>query len=149
MSFDIKKPKLTGKTELDKKLISKYKSEITKKINNIVVLYQYGVIDKETAEKKIQELKQKYYSFGKKIRGRKIKAKISTVKFKIPKVKAPSAPKISAPAIKTGEIKIPVKKKRVSLRAWRSIAPTGEMLKAAEYRPRKIMFKMPVVRERL
>jgi len=49
-------PELTGQKELDKKLISKYKGEITRKKNDILELFEQGVISSEEAEKQLSKL---------------------------------------------------------------------------------------------
>ena len=50
-SFQPKKPELTGNEKLDAKLISKYKSDNTKKQGDVVELYEQGQITAEEAEK--------------------------------------------------------------------------------------------------
>jgi hypothetical protein len=74
LSFQPKEPTLTGNSELDKKLVSKYKGQITKKTNDIVALYEKGIISKDEAEKMLQDLKIKVDKVNTKIgKGKKIK----------------------------------------------------------------------------
>lgn len=53
---EITPPKLTGNSKLDKKLISKYKGALTTRENDIVDLYNAGKIDKDQAEKMLNEI---------------------------------------------------------------------------------------------
>lgn len=103
----IKEPKYTGFAEVDKKLKSSYKSAITKRINNIVKLYEEGQLSAEEAERYINELKAKSSSTGSgstKSKGGKIT--IKAPKYNIPKIsvkfqETPSTIKLkSAPKIK-------------------------------------------------
>lgn len=96
-SFQPEAPELTGNTELDKKLISKYKGQLTQKANDIVSLYEAQKITKEEAEKQLEELKVKSNSLKKgstKSKGGKITiAKVATPtvrKFKLPTIKLPN-----------------------------------------------------------
>lgn len=50
-------PKLTGNTELDKKLISKYKSQVTTRTNDIAKLYELGKLSASEAEAELAKLK--------------------------------------------------------------------------------------------
>lgn len=58
LSFEPKLPQLTGQKELDKKIVSKYKSDLTTKANNIVELFNQGQITKEQAEQALKYYEQ-------------------------------------------------------------------------------------------
>jgi hypothetical protein len=63
LDFQPTPPKLTGNTELDKKSISEFNGEITKKANDIYALYQADKMTAEEANKALEELtklKNKY-----------------------------------------------------------------------------------------
>ncbi len=115
----IEEPKYTGQAELDKKLKSAYKSSLTKRINDIVKVYEDGQIPADEAEKLIAEIKQLQ---GKSGTGRAKTLKIGTTpKFKSPTIKISSSiPKVSvhSPSIKISmpktsqsKVKLPTFKK--------------------------------------
>jgi hypothetical protein len=115
----IEEPKYTGQAELDKKLKSAYKSSLTKRINDIVKVYEDGQIPADEAEKLIAEIKQLQ---GKSGTGRTKTLKIGTTpKFKSPTIKISSSiPKVSvhSPSIKISmpktsqsKVKLPTFKK--------------------------------------
>ena len=87
-------PELTGSSQLDKKLISKYKGQVTQKKNDIIELYEQGQISAVEAEKMLNKLDNS--SKGASGKGKKIKiarGKVSAAKFtpiKIAKSKAPT-----------------------------------------------------------
>lgn len=126
MSFQPKEPTLTGNTTLDKKLISKYNSQITSKANDIVALFEAGKISSQEAEKQLTELTniKNKYSKGKKIKVssslgktklKKIKIKqfkTKKIKFKIAKLKNISSTK--SKKIKVKNISDVVKKIKLS-----------------------------------
>lgn len=92
-------PTLTGNVELDKKLMSKYNSAISKRANDIESLYSAGQITSAEAEKQLNELKQKKMSSYK---GRTVKAskqfrarKVKAVKVKFGKFKSFKFPKVA------------------------------------------------------
>jgi hypothetical protein len=102
----IKQPEYTGFDAIDKKLKSSYKSAITKRINNIVKLYEDGQLSAKEANKLIGELNTQYSSGTgtKKKSKKKITFKVTspkalpkiTLKISSPvsRVKLKSAPKI-------------------------------------------------------
>jgi hypothetical protein len=90
--------KLTGNTELDKKIISKYKGELTSRANEIVKLYEEGQLTSEKAEAILQELKAKSTLTGKAKKGKKPSFKIKAIK--IPKLKFAKVKKIKVPKMK-------------------------------------------------
>lgn len=102
----IKQPEYTGFDAIDKKLKSSYKSAITKRINNIVKLYEDGQLSAKEANKLIGELNTQYSSGTgtKKKSKKKITFKVTspkalpkiTLKISSPvsSVKLKSAPKI-------------------------------------------------------
>jgi len=103
LNFQPKAPQLTGNTELDKKLVSKYKGQITSKANDILDLYEAGKMTADEAEKAIAKLK----SMTSKYSGAKAKAvkKVSVKLLKAPKIKTI---KIKAPKLaKVKKIKMP------------------------------------------
>ncbi len=56
LSFQPTPPTLTGFTELDKKVTSKFNGEITQKANDIYELYQQGQLTEEEADKQLTAL---------------------------------------------------------------------------------------------
>ncbi len=66
LSWEPQAPKLTGNAELDKKLMSKYKGEVTSKKNDIVKLYELGFISANEAEELLAEIDKKSGGSGKK-----------------------------------------------------------------------------------
>jgi hypothetical protein len=94
LSKEINSPDLTGNTELDKKLMSKYNGELTSRANDIVSLYQAGKITAEEAGKYLDDLKsQKAGGKGKKPKGIAI-SKIKAASVRISKFAHSKQPKI-------------------------------------------------------
>jgi hypothetical protein len=94
LSKEINSPALTGNTELDKKLMSKYNGELTSRANDIVALYQAGKITAEQAGKYLDDLKsQKGGGKGKKPKGIAI-SKIKAASVRISKFAHSKQPKI-------------------------------------------------------
>jgi hypothetical protein len=89
LTNEIEYPELTGNTELDKKLISQYKSALTTRASDIVKLYKAGKIDATTAEEELAKLTSS--KANSKANG-KGKAKKLTAR-KAPAFKAKKAPK--------------------------------------------------------
>lgn len=116
----IEYPKLTGNTELDKKIISKYKGKLTTQKNGIVTLYEQGEITADEAEKMLNDLIKQSNKLSSK------KGKKPTIPaFKAPAVSAPpklsikmpSAPKIRVANVSTPSIKpLTLPKKNVILK---------------------------------
>jgi len=123
LSEPIESPELTGQTELDKKLISSYKSKITRRITAISKVYLDGQISAEDAEKLInyyQGLKSSATGAGK---GRKP----PKPSYTMPKLKTPTIPstRVSAPQFKFTKYNLPKTKKRA---AFRIIPPKGSSI---------------------
>lgn len=108
---DIEYPKLTGNTELDKKLITAYRGKITQKANEITAMYEAGEITAAQAEtelNKLIELKSKVSTKkakkAPKITVRKLSApkvaKSARIKIKIPKLKKPKTLKLKKYTVK-------------------------------------------------
>lgn len=108
---DIEYPKLTGNTELDKKLISSYQGKLTQKANEVVAMFEAGEITAAQAESelsKIIELKKKVSTKkakkAPKITVRKLSApkvaKSARIKIKIPKLKKPKTLKLKKYTVK-------------------------------------------------
>jgi hypothetical protein len=89
----IQQPEYTGFDAIDKKLKSSYKSAITKRINNIVKLYEDGQLSATEANKLISELKTQSGTGTKKTK----KAKKITFKVTSPKALPKITLKISSP----------------------------------------------------
>ena len=100
----IQQPEYTGFDAIDKKLKSSYKSAITKRINNIVKLYEDGQLSATEANKLIGELNTQYSSGTGTKKAKKITFKVTspkalpkiTLKISSPvsRVKLKSAPKV-------------------------------------------------------
>lgn len=107
-SFQPTKPTLTGQAELDKKLLSSYYSDITKKSNDIVDLFEAGKLTAQEANTQLTALKS--------LKGSGKKApKVSMGKIKMPKLKKLKSykpKKIKFKKIKLPKIK-PLKAQRV------------------------------------
>jgi hypothetical protein len=101
-------PKLTGNYELDKKLISKYKGEVTSKKNDIVKMYELGMLSADEAEKRLSALTA---SSGTGKKPKKVKAR------KAPAFKQPKFKRVKAKKIKLAKIKLssPTSKKKKPL----------------------------------
>jgi hypothetical protein len=98
-------PKLTGSAELDKKIMSKFSSQITSKTNDILSLYQLGKISADDAETQLQQLKALKASYS---TGTKKLKKIKPIKVKIPKMKTIKVKSLKLK--KPKKIKVTVKK---------------------------------------
>ncbi len=104
-------PKLTGQTEVDKKLISAYKGKITSRINDIVKLVEAGKIEPTKAEEMIKTLK----STQSKLSGSKKPKKITIKTTKAPRVSF----KLAKPT-KMSVIKAPTSKRaRISFKNYK------------------------------
>jgi len=86
-SFEPTKPNITGNELVDKKLISKYKGEITKKENIILTLYEKNQISADQAEDELAKLKQDRADIVASSNSKRLK-KAGTIK--ITKIKTPS-----------------------------------------------------------
>ena len=53
---DITPPKLTGQPQLDKEKISDYKTKLSNRANDIVKLYELGLLTEEEAEKELTKI---------------------------------------------------------------------------------------------
>ncbi len=109
----IKKPNLTGNTELDKKLMSQYGGELTSRSNDIVDLYESGKLTAQEAEKYLASIKvmRSGSSKGRKgTKGRRLK--LSITKFKLPKIKLMKA---NTKAFKIKPFKLAKAKKNTKL----------------------------------
>lgn len=111
-AFEPTKPMLTGQKDLDDRLISKYKSEITKKINDIVNMFLIGQLSQEEANnliatykgvKEIPSNKGSGVSRPKKAKKAKL-PKLKIKKLKVKKIKTPKI-KLVKPKIKKVKIK--------------------------------------------
>ena len=93
LSKPLTQPEKTGQSELDKKKVSKFKGEITSRINDIVKLNEEKQISDSEAEKLIKELKLQSTKLSgpKKVSFKSLKApklpKIKISKGKMPKIK--------------------------------------------------------------
>jgi len=111
----LEKPEATGRTELDKELISRYNSSITTRINNIEKVYLDGQMTAGEAEKAISDLKaQKITTSKAKKKGVKValpKITLSTIpisktNIKPRTIKLKKAPKLKLKAAKPASIKL-------------------------------------------
>lgn len=100
-------PKLTGNYNLDKVLLSEYRSDTSSKQRDIRDLYKQGQLSAEEANKQIADLEMKYT----KLKGPKTK-KLKAAKIKLGKVKIPKPKKIKAKKLKVKKIAV----KNVKLR---------------------------------
>lgn len=138
LNRQVEYPQLTGNSELDKKLISRYKSQLTAKANDITTLYEQGIISKDQAEaalNQVASLKAKA-SKGKKPKKVTVKAvNVKTSGFKLKGIKPSTKlnikplPKITFPTptslSTTGKLTIkPIKPKpiKVSIRPTKSLS---------------------------
>lgn len=92
----VEKPKLTGKEALDKKLVSSYKSAITRKINSVVDLYEAEQITEAEAEALINQFSEEYDALSS---GKKAKKLSKPKAIKVTSPKAIKAPKFSSPSV--------------------------------------------------
>ena len=113
LSEDIKFPELTGNTELDKKLKSKYYSSITTRINNVVKLYENNQLTAKEAEDLINDLKTSQSKSGsgkKSTKSKGGKITIKQVNYSTPKstikISMASPSKITFKKAPSGKIKI-------------------------------------------
>lgn len=116
LSKEIEFPTLTGSAELDKKLISDYKGDITKRKNDIVELYKAGKLTAVEAENLIGELTTKSNtSLAKSGNGKKGRApkKISVRYQKVKPIKLSSAKGGSYKPAKLKISKVKLPKRRV------------------------------------
>jgi hypothetical protein len=96
ISFQPKQPEMTGQEEIDKEAISRYKSEINKKVNDIYDLYKAGLISADEANSQIAKLKDLSSSLSSgKRKGTIKKVSLPTVK----RAKAPTSMKIKTPKL--------------------------------------------------
>lgn len=104
-NFTPQKPELTGNTELDKKLISKYKGELTARANDILELYTNDQMTKDEAEKALASVKSAASEYTaakkpKKVSFKKISIKIPSISNirvkKLGSLKLAKQPKIKA-----------------------------------------------------
>jgi hypothetical protein len=102
----IKEPTLTGNSEVDKKLISSYKSKIYARAKQIVALFELGLINQAEMEERINKLYNKQTSYlGKSGYGKKPK-KVS-VKVKAPKKRVVKISDVKKPELPTIKITPP------------------------------------------
>lgn len=98
LATPVAQPNITGNSELDKQLLSKYRSQINSRINDVTLLFTKGQISAEDANSQIIALRQQYTktSGPKKLKVGKIK--LGTVK--IAKAKKVKVKKLKAKIIK-------------------------------------------------
>lgn len=119
ISQEIPEPKYTGVENIDKKLKSAYKGDLTKRGNDIIKLYENGLIDLEQATALMDEVEVKYDSTkaSKTTKAKKGKSiTVKNVKVKLPgisKAVKRSVPKIN---IQVPNVKITKAKKPKSIR---------------------------------
>lgn len=102
MNPDLTPPQLTGQKELDKEILSDYKSSLSRRINDIVKLYELGQMSSEEAEKeiaKISVLKEIVSQIGKSSKPKKIRVSRGS----IPKTRKTSVKKVSLKTIKRND----------------------------------------------
>lgn len=103
--FQPTKPKLTGLAQVDKKLISKYKGEITRRENIVISMYEKGLITQEEAEKELSSLKQLKTGSSKSKKAKKIPfIKITSKRVTTPKIKGFKPPIIKVTKPKSVKI---------------------------------------------
>lgn len=101
LSESPKTPKLTGQKDVDKKLLSRFNSEITSKTNDIIDLYEAGYLTPEEAQVQIQALQA-------------LKQSVSGGGGKKLRLSAPPSLKFDQPSIKLGVSQPKLKAIRVS-----------------------------------
>ena len=129
VDFNINKPELSGDTDFDKKLLSKYKGKVTTEINDVYNLYEAGKLSLTQAKEAIALLEDKYKTGssgggGKSKKGAKIDYRqfvkaIKPVKVTVSKSRSKpyKAPTIKAPSVKQPSLKqLKYKGKVMSLR---------------------------------
>lgn len=102
MNPDLTPPQLTGQKELDKEILSDYKSSLSRRINDIVKLYELGQMSSEEAEKeiaKISVLKEIVSQIGKSSKPKKIRVSRGST----PKTRKTSVKKVSLKTIKRND----------------------------------------------
>lgn len=104
LSKPVVEPKLTGNTELDKKLISKYKGDLTARSNDIVALYQAGKISQDEAESQLEQLTVKASKYAK---PKKIKVPTNRTPFRKVKLSSTAIPQIKL-APTAGNFSVPI-----------------------------------------
>jgi len=109
INFQPTPPQLTGNTELDKKLISKYKGELTTKANDAIKLFEVGKLSAQEANKIVSEVK----AIQTNITPKKLKAAPRVKRFAVKKAKT-SIAKFKVKAPKLTKIKI-IKPKKFKL----------------------------------
>lgn len=122
-----KEPKLGNSNELNKKLISAYKGEVTSAINDIVSLYEVGYLSEEQADKAINNLTTRKNIGSKKTKKIKISSSKKTSISSVirPTNRSIKLSKIELPKIQSGSltIKPTLQKKRVvKLRSRKNLA---------------------------
>lgn len=132
LNRDVEYPTLTGNEILDEKMVSRFKSAITSKTNDIVTLFELGRITQDEAEKQLQALEDLKDDFNKAKKGKK-PAKVALKKAKTSKVKAPSTPEVS-----TAKSKAPPKTKEPRTK---SLANMSTTVMGSGFKPSK-----PVIR---
>lgn len=112
ISKEIPEPKYTGVENIDKKLKSAYKGDLTRRGNNIIKLYEAGQINLEQATALMDEIELKYDST-------KTAKKPKKITVKSTKVKMPGLSKAvrrKAPTVKISTIKLAKPKKPKSIK---------------------------------
>lgn len=139
LNFTPSTPQLTGNKELDTKLISKYKGEITSKANDIRELYLQGQLTADEAEQELIKLENM----------RPKKAKKVSIKS-APKVKVPAIKNIKA-QIRTTQAQLPKiqmslpKKANIKLLSNNTVSP-AQLIRLAQPKRKKIAFNRIKVR---
>lgn len=126
ISKPVTKPTLTGNKELDKKLMSTYNGEITKKKNDIMKLYQSGELTADEAEKELAKLTTE---------------KNKTSKKKAKKIKISATPKIAVTTSKSTYK--PIKIRRTTAKKLK-LSTIGKKQKIAKPDIKKLKLKLKV-----
>lgn len=133
-SFEPTVPVLSGNSELDKQLLSKFGSEITKAKGIAVDLFEQGQISAETAEKRLNDLSGLKISIASKSSTKKGSAKkITGKKITVGKITIAKAPAMKT--IKIAKAPKPAKFKIAKLSA-------GKAKVYSLKKPKKIAFKI-------
>lgn len=103
LSTPIEPPTLTGNKELDKKLVTKYRSELSSRANDITALYKAGKITANTAEEKLQQLQTR--KLGSKGSGRKPK-RLKLKPVRVPRARAYKRVRIKIRVPKFGKVRL-------------------------------------------
>lgn len=144
ISKEIEEPKYTGNAAIDKKLKSAYKGKLTTRGNNIVKLFEAGLITLEQATALMDEVEIKYNGTstsgskkGKKAKSTNVTIKKTTVKtpnftktsFKNPPAIKFSPPPIKASVYKPKNIKISKKTpKKISVKGFKNTLAVSNKL---------------------